>query len=172
MMVSVKLVRRIIISMYANLSEFYDIKSLQCVIATGSTSSPTTTSWFCDKPKSLSTCWQAIFVVCFPVALTHFIFFSLNRDSERTENRFFILTVLRSTAVSGRTFPAACRGEGSILQRWGQFTIDFDATKLLSHSLLVHVDFKLLYSVIMVPDTLYLPQLLNAKPQIWLSALF
>ena len=27
---------------------------------------------------------------------------------------FFILTVLRSTAVTGRTFPAACRGEGSI----------------------------------------------------------
>src|SRR5210317_2038303 len=33
---------------------------------------------------------------------------------ERTGNRIFILTVQRSTAVTGRTFPAACRGECSI----------------------------------------------------------
>ena len=50
---------------------------------------------------------------------------SLNRDSERIPRRLrrgeranpesiFILSVLRSTAVTGSTFPAACRGEGSI----------------------------------------------------------
>ena len=38
----------------------------------------------------------------------------MNCDSERTGNRFFILTVLRSTAATGRTFPAACHGECSI----------------------------------------------------------
>ena len=50
----------------------------------------------------------------------------LNRDSERIPRRLrgggvgselkidFILTVLRSMAVTGRTFPAASHGEGSV----------------------------------------------------------